>query len=330
MSVLQWHITERCNFRCKHCYQEGRHIGKDPSYDQLILVLNQFSEFVDNQQQNNKHQVRITGGEPMLHKDWKKLAAEIKKRDFIWSLMTNGTLITPEEASNIADLDPYYVQVSIDGSKDVHDSIRGEGNLDLVLEGVKNLRVHDISVMVSFTAHLANMNEIPKVAQICRENDVQSFWTDRFIPHGEGAKLGSIGPSDIQHYLDLIQTEKNGDGPTKILMHRALQFLEGGTPYKCGAGGVLLTVLHNGTVMTCRRLSGVIGNVYKNTLKEIHLNSPLCKKLRDPGYVNLKCRSCAHFNKCEGGLKCLALVISGDPFSGDPACPLLKENRTNI
>lgn len=324
MSVLQWHITAECNFSCKHCYQGKKYIGGNPTYDQLMLVLDQFSDFVDNNPPNSKHYVRITGGEPMLHNDWKRLAAEVKKRDFILTLMTNGTLITPEEAADIAELEPHIVQVSIDGGEVVHDSIRGKGNLSLVLEGVKNLRARDVPVRVSFTASLANMTEFPKVVQICREYDIQSVWTDRFIPHGKGVELGSIGPSELQHYLNLIRTERNGDGSTEVLMHRALQFFEGGAPYKCGAGDVLLTVLHNGDVMACRRLPGIIGNVYKNTLREIHLSSPLCKKLRDPGYVNLKCRSCAHFNKCEGGLKCLALVISGDPFSGDPACPLLK------
>lgn len=321
--VLQWHITERCNFRCKHCYQEGKHIGQDPTYDQLILVLDQYSELVDSLGPNHAHWVRITGGEPMLHKDWKRLAAEVKKRGFIWSLMTHGALITSEEAADIADLKPRNVQVSIDGGKEVHDNIRGKGNLDLVLEGVKNLRAHDIFVRASFTVHLMNVNEIPKAVQICKENDIQVFWTDRFIPHGEGAKLGSIGPSDLQHYLDLLRTERENSETTQVLMDRALHFLGGGVPHKCGAGKGLITVLHNGNVMACRRLPKKIGNIYESTLREIYFNSPLCKKLRDPDSLNSQCKSCTHLDKCEGGLKCLALVISGDPFSGDPACPLL-------
>ncbi len=323
--ILQWHITERCNFRCKHCYQDGRYAGKDPTYDQLIFVLDQFSEFVDDLWPNPTHWIRITGGEPMLHKDWKRLAAEVKRRGFKWSLMTNGTLITLEEAADIANLEPQNVQVSIDGSEEVHDSIRGEGNLNLVLEGVRNLRAYNIPIRVSFTATLTNMNEIPKVVKICNENDIQTFWTDRYIPRGDGTSLGSIGPSDIQRYFDLIRTERDNSKSTKVEMLRALQFLGGGIHYRCNAGRGLLTILHDGRVMACRRLSRIIGNVYDSTLKKIYLNNPLCKSLRDSNSLNTLCKECQHFNRCEGGLKCLAQIISGDPFSGDPACPLLEK-----
>jgi radical SAM protein with 4Fe4S-binding SPASM domain len=325
--ILQWHIIQRCNVRCKHCYQ-GEYTDNDPTYYQLIHVLDNFTKFVDDLWPNDEHWVRITGGEPLLHKDWKRLATEVIDRGFVWSLMTNGLLVTPEEAYDIAQLKPIHVQVSIDGAEEIHDNIRGKGNLKKVLKGVKNLRDNDVDVRVSFTANLLNMEEIPKVVQICNDNDVQMFWTDRYIPHSSGVSLGSIGKSELERYLQLIKIErdkfKRNGNLTTVSMGRGLQFLGGGTPYRCIAGGRLLVVLHSGTMMACRRLNNRIGNAYKESIKDVYLNSPLCKSLRDPERLNDQCKSCVHVDKCQGGLKCLARIFTGDPFSGDPACPLLK------
>lgn len=330
--ILQWHIIQRCNVRCRHCYQ-GEYSDNDPTYDQLIHVLDNFTEFVDDLWPGDEHWVRLTGGEPMLHKDWKRLAVEVIQREFTWTLMTNGTLVTPKEADVIAKLEPAHVQVSIDGGEEIHDNIRGKGNLKKVVEGIKNLRANDIDVRVSFTANLLNMEEIPKVVQICNENDVQMFWTDRYIPHSSGVNLGSIGKSELKRYLQLIKIErdkfkKNGN-LTTVSMGRGLQFLGGGSPYRCIAGGRLLVVLHSGTMMACRRLNNRIGNAYKESIKDVYLNSPLCKSLRDPESLNSQCKSCVHVDKCQGGLKCLARIFTGDPFSGDPACPLIKSTNEN-
>ena len=43
--ILQWHISEICNLKCLHCYQDG-HKPIALSYQQLLLILEQYREFL--------------------------------------------------------------------------------------------------------------------------------------------------------------------------------------------------------------------------------------------------------------------------------------------
>ncbi len=66
---LQWHITNKCNFRCKHCYIEKD--VKELSTRQLFLILDQYIDLIKIWELDKKNKVRklsITGGEPLLEK----------------------------------------------------------------------------------------------------------------------------------------------------------------------------------------------------------------------------------------------------------------------
>ena len=69
--TLQWHITERCNLRCAHCYQTD-YQGKDMPLEDMELVLDQFREllmsFTRRTGATHGH-INITGGEPVLCQD---------------------------------------------------------------------------------------------------------------------------------------------------------------------------------------------------------------------------------------------------------------------
>ena len=74
--LLQFHITGRCNLRCKHCYRmEG---DVEPlSYENVISVIEQYKEL--RREYNARHQIRrrghinITGGEPFFRADIKEI-----------------------------------------------------------------------------------------------------------------------------------------------------------------------------------------------------------------------------------------------------------------
>jgi MoaA/NifB/PqqE/SkfB family radical SAM enzyme len=43
--LLQWHITEGCNLRCAHCYQDG-YEGEELPFDDLLTVLEQYKDLL--------------------------------------------------------------------------------------------------------------------------------------------------------------------------------------------------------------------------------------------------------------------------------------------
>ena len=72
--VFQWHITERCNLRCAHCYQEDYQATELP-FQKLIEITKQFKALLDTLgrqtgvNQSRGH-INITGGEPFIRRDF--------------------------------------------------------------------------------------------------------------------------------------------------------------------------------------------------------------------------------------------------------------------
>ena len=91
--TLQWHITHRCNLRCKHCYQDD-YTAFDG--DGAKLVLDQFSEVI--KAYDCIGRLNLTGGEPLTHPKLFDILHEARARGMRTGVLTNGTLIGEWEA----------------------------------------------------------------------------------------------------------------------------------------------------------------------------------------------------------------------------------------
>ena len=335
--LFQWHITERCNLRCAHCYQES-HTKQELDFDQLLFILDQYRSFLN---EPVKHglppmtgHITITGGEPFIRnyfKDLLKIFASHHKQ-FSFAVLTNGTLIDLETAIHLKKLKPRFVQVSLEGPKETHDRIREIGNFEKTLTAIKNLVRCRIRVMISFTAHQMNYRGFPEVAAISRKLKVYRVWADRLIPQGRGRGYEDLvlSPEQTLEFFNIMKQSRNKIhrtrfynwfSRTEIAMHRALQFLVSGDhPYHCTAGDTLITVQPNGDLLPCRRMPIKVGNLLETPLVELYQTSALFQKLRNPECMDEICKSCRYGHVCRGGLRCLSYAVSGDPFGCDPGC----------
>lgn len=318
---LQWHITHLCNLRCKHCYQEeyNNHMPKEDFYH----ALDKFTEFVKDKPV--KGQINLTGGEPLLHPNFFEFATEIRRRGFLLAILTNGTLIDEEVAAKIKALKPLFVQVSLDGIKESHDKVRGEDNFDKALWGIDNLKKAGVRVLVSFTAQKDNYKDFSKLAKVCRKHKVDKLWWDRVVTYCEAdTKEKALSTEEfcglVKKAKWLKRIYRFFKFHTEISNQRALQFA--GTRdcgYVCGAGGNLIIFLADGSVMPCRRLPFVIGNIKDDSLENIISNSDVMQELRD-FFAPVECMMCKDFDRCQGGAKCVTYAQTGNWKNKDVNC----------
>ncbi len=331
---MQWHVTERCNLRCEHCYQDD-YSGKELEFSELLCVLDQFKNLVNTWRASGKgvpvrSHITVSGGEPFIRKDFPKLLEifSANRQNFSFAILTNGTLIDASVAKLLGKLNPGFVQVSIEGGRTVHDKIRGQGTFDLAVSAIKYLVRERIRTFISFTACRSNYTEFPEAARLGRRLKVSRVWADRLIPHGSGAALKDqvMTKQDTHDFFKIMLNERDKAarswfGKTEIAMHRALQFLvAGGRPYHCTAGDTLITVQPDGDLYPCRRMPIRVGNLMESTLSELYYESELFQELRNIDRIDAKCRECFYSKLCRGGLKCLSYALTGDPFKADPGC----------
>ncbi|MEY3219881.1 MAG: hypothetical protein RIT27_1238 [Pseudomonadota bacterium] len=333
--LLQWHITDRCNLRCRHCYQQDYH--KDElSFEKLVSIFEQFKDFIVTLQQIAQHKITahitITGGEPFIRKDFGDLLCLFHSHQnwLTFGILTNGSFIDEKCAKYLKQLQPSFVQLSLEGTEKTHDHIRGIGHFKTTLSAIKQLRKQQIKTLISFTAHRDNYQEFQKVAEIGRQSKVNRVWSDRLIPQGSGAELQTLNSEEtLQLFQMMAETKQRFEQKwfhqTEVALHRALQFLVGGNVYRCNAGKGLLTIQPNGDVYPCRRMPIKVGNVFETPLLAIYQHHYLLQQLRDSNTISQGCEKCFYQRKCRGGLKCLSYALTGDPFQADPSC-WLKTN----
>jgi radical SAM protein with 4Fe4S-binding SPASM domain len=322
--VIQWHLSEACNLKCKHCYQEN-HVPVHLSFDKLLLILNQYRNLL--KKLKVKGHINLTGGEPLCSPHFYKLLDEFKKDEglYSFSILTNGTLLNDENVKKIASYHPQYVQVSLEGGKRINDYVRGKGVYKKVGEAIKLLKKYNIYTSLSFTATKLNYKEFPKVVRYAEKCGVDTVWSDRFIPLGtDYDKEFMMNKEETNEYLDIMSKErvrlKIKKSKTTVAMYRALQFLKTNDfSYECTAGKSLLTVMENGDLVPCRRMPIVVGNLLKEDMYDLSKNNKVLKNLRKDTTPD-DCKSCEYSKTCGGGLKCLTYAMFGDLNHKDVGC----------
>ena len=228
--TLQWHITDLCNLRCRHCYQETQD-KRNPDFESLVDVLNQYIILLDRLKKTCNRKVKghinITGGEPFIRDDFLALLNLIKKKRLSFSILTNGSLIDKATAKYLKVLSPRFIQVSMDGNKDTNDAIRGSGNFEKTAEALRLLSSNGLITVVSFTANRENYKHFPEVARKCRELGVNHLWSDRFIPSGRGEEVADmlLSPDETLAFFQLMYSSRSIEKKqSRITMHRAIKF----------------------------------------------------------------------------------------------------------
>jgi len=331
--LLQWHVTERCNFRCAHCYQEG-YATDELSLRELLQISDQFKQLLARRRAEVGEapyggHLSLTGGEPFIRPDFltllEHLAAE--KAQFTFAILTNGSMFDGPMTDRLADLGPRFVQVSIDGAERTNDSLRARGAFQQAVSALKHLVRARVSTAIAFTAQRRNYREFTEVARLGCDVGVDRVWADRLIPWGSGVGLGDdlLGPAETREFFEIMERARaeaeRHFGRTKVVLSRALQFLiGGGRPYHCAAGDGLITLLPNGDLLPCRRMPIVVGNARDKSLSDLYYDNPVLKRLRDYDKPSRGCEGCEHALRCGGGLRCLSYALAGDPLTADPGC----------
>jgi radical SAM protein with 4Fe4S-binding SPASM domain len=335
--LLQWHLTDRCNLRCAHCYQDDYrdHGGGIAGW---LPILEQFRSFLASARPRIRGHITVTGGEPFAHPDFPSLIDRFAepREELTFAILCNGTLIDEAMSRRLASLAPRFVQVSVEGCAATHDALRGAGNYAAVVAAIRCLVAAGVRTMIAFTAHHDNFREFPEVAELGRQLKVARVWADRLIPRGQGEGLHGLSVDETREFIELLrQTRLNaesarvkpfGRGP-EIALHRALQFLAGGTAYRCKAADTLITVMPDGTLYPCRRLPMNAGNLHQTPLASLY-DGPLFRQLRDPTIVADGCQQCVYERLCRGGLRCLSYAENKSWAVADPGCWLATTPAT--
>ncbi|MBT4793027.1 MAG: radical SAM protein, partial [Halobacteriovoraceae bacterium] len=123
-------ITHRCNIKCSMCfYHLNLHDAKEMNLETFKKIIQQVHK--------TKPGIILTGGEPFMHKNLVEFVKYAKSFNLPVQIFTNGTLMKPEVLHQLFDAKLDYLNITVLGNKEVHDTVaQVKGSYDRL---VKNL-----------------------------------------------------------------------------------------------------------------------------------------------------------------------------------------------
>jgi radical SAM protein with 4Fe4S-binding SPASM domain len=349
--VVVWNITRTCNLRCAHCYtsSDSKHYAGELTTEECRGVIDDLAHF-------SVPAILFSGGEPLLRADALELAAYAAGKGIRSVLSTNGTLITDDIARKIKEAGLAYVGISLDGTREVHDRIRGkQGAFNQAMRGLRRCQEVGLRVGVRFTVHRLNLQEVPKVFDIVEEHSIPRLCIYHLAYAGRGAdmKKDDLEPVETRALVDYI-FERAADfhrrGVEKDILtvdnHADAVYLwmrvKGQQPERADEVWRLLAWNggnQSGVAIACIDNTGEahadqfswdysFGNVRQRPFSEIwqDTSEPRMAILKDrKKHLKGRCAACRYLEICNGNLRARAEKHCGDFLAPDPACYLTDE-----
>lgn len=161
-----------CNLNCKMCYvrlsrEEMEQKGRLRTADEWLSIAEQM-------QKAGTLFLLLTGGEPLIYPDFKKLYLGLKKLGFIISVNTNGTLLNEEWSDFFKENKPRRINITLYGSDDnaYKNLCNYPGGFEKTMNALKLLKERDVPAKISFSVTRANADMLGDIYRIGKELDM--------------------------------------------------------------------------------------------------------------------------------------------------------------
>ena len=331
-----------CNFACYYCYQEGY----SPSESKLTTeVVDAFFDYISREFAGRKKYITIFGGEPLLPGDNQRKAIEylVEKANearLDLAFVTNGyTLASYVELFKTATI--REVQVTLDGTKAVHDSRRylrgGQSTFDRIIEGIDACLENNISINLRMVADKDNLGNLPELARFA----IGKGWTKSPLfktQIGRNYELHVCNSSPdrlysraemyqriyemMQEHPEIIEFYKPGFSIAKyIAEHEELP-----SPLfdSCPACKTEWAFDFSGTIYSCTATVGKKGEELGTFYPVVSKNDDAISQWQDRDITTIeKCKTCDVALVCGGG--CASVAKNKNGNTNSPDCRPIKE-----
>ncbi len=319
MLIIAWELTAACNLSCHYCRASA-----SPEPDSGELDTDEAIKFVESIAPLQPMLI-LSGGEPLLRPDLFAIVRRAVSLGIRVSLASNGTLITPELAGEIAASGVSRVSISLDGADAaMHDTSRGQGSFERSMKGIENLRGR-VDFQINFTISRKNQTELGRIFDLAERLGARALHFFFLVPTGRGREEESVSAERQEQLLRQIDEEMDRR-TLEVQVTCAPQYARLKKPgHGRGSGGCLagrrfVFVSRKGEVYPCGYLPLRVGSVREKNFIEIWENSPQLQALRE-GRLKGKCGRCDHSRSC-GGCRARAYALTGDYLQADPSCRL--------
>ena len=352
VSTILWSITGRCNYRCRHCFMDAPNAASgELSTDEMLDLIDQMAEC-------GVLRVDLTGGEPLVRKDfWQLIDYMVLHRIAVSTVYTNGWLIN----SKILDeferrgLKP-RVSISFDGIK-WHDWMRGiPGAEQAALKALQLCTRRNFTSDVEMCIHRGNLHTLSQTVHILHSVGVRGLKVSKvsastlWLKHSEGNELSE--KEYIESMIRYIPQFYAAGCPMELTITNVIKLHRDGTYeviaerydgtetcldcYLCSAVRWTCYLTPQGRLLPCMPMTSSPAQELFPRVQDIGLKQGLTDsfymqfvdgRVKNLLEANAECNACAYRYKCGGGCRANALIEGDQKLMGCDRnmCMLWKE-----
>jgi radical SAM protein with 4Fe4S-binding SPASM domain len=154
-------ITNRCNLNCVHCFSSRENQAlRELSIEEVRSVLDQLEKL-------GVLELRISGGEPLLHPQIDEILMTLKDRRLRRVILTNGILLDEEKARLLKESGVTPTLSVDDSDAEGHDLFRGvKGSFQRTTEALRLLQENAVEYGINSCLHRRNLNNHRKIIEL--------------------------------------------------------------------------------------------------------------------------------------------------------------------
>jgi len=315
-------LTWRCNERCVHCYLDHDDHGE--------VTTTEVKDILDQLAAAGTFFLILSGGEPVMRKDFFEIVEYARRLLFSVKIKTNGILIGEREAARLRELAVEVVQISVYSHRsEVHDAItKAPGSLQRTLRAIRFLRDQGLKVIIAGVMMRQNMRDYKEVQRMAEELGV-TFQLDPTITpklDGDTSILDLRIPNTMLPELfrdSTLVDDVDEFCATAEVDTSALEALP------CSAGHTACYISPYADVFPCVQFPLPTGNLRRQKFLDIWRGSPQMQEVRGIRVSDLHtCTSCGNVASCS---RCPGLAYMEGDMRGPSAADCDKSfARTGI
>ena len=260
IAILQFQYDYTCNFQCAHCSVK-RFQGAN---EERCFTLDDVKELSRQADQMGLAHLVITGGEPLVFKDFDALVAAIDPQKFYITSDTNGWFLDEARARHLKSLGVDKIQLSLDSlNASEHDAFRHKhGSHERALKAIDAAQKAGLNIIIQtvVTKQRVRSQEFIEFLKFLNGKGVGVFVTyAKPVGAWEGNFDCLVDKSDMDYMREL---EKRYN----VFTHLTPSY---GLDLGCIAVKRMVSITKYGDVMPCPYIHVSLGNFFREPLKDI-------------------------------------------------------------
>ena len=260
IAIIQFQYNYMCNFKCEHCSVKMFQ-GKN---DRRSFTLDDVRELSRQADELGLANIVITGGEPLIFKDFDQLVEAIDPQKFYITSDTNGWFLDKERAKHLKSIGVDKIQLSLDSlNAEEHDSFRrAPGSHARALRAIDAALEAGLNIILStvVTHQRVHSDEFIEYLEFAKSKGVGTFVTYAKPVGAWEGNFDALVTRDDMKYVAGLADKYN------VFTHLTPSY---GMDLGCIAVKRMISLTQYGDVMPCPYMQTSIGNFFEEPLKDI-------------------------------------------------------------